>query len=299
MAISTELSQQVFEFRGVDDLYVAEVIKDDETGYECGTPIHLAPVAEVGKTTDSSSASHYYDNLPLIVIQSEGTDTINVTVAPPELERLAFITGKTFDEDTGMLVDSERSDKYYALMYRTKGNDGKYRYVSRLKGKFNVPDESSATEDAGTDASNQSLVYTGIHTTYKFNKGKYESGDWVKATAKGIVVDTRYNKADVSNFFAAVQTPDTVQSSQSVPVTGVSLAPSTASLAPEGTVQLVATVLPANATNKAVTYTSSDDAVASVDDDGIVTGVTSGSATITVTTEDGGLTDTCAVTVGE
>lgn len=299
MAISTELSQQVFEFRGVDDLYVAEVTKDDETGYTCGTPIRLAPVAEIGKTIDQSTDSHYYDNLPLIVIQGEGDDTITLTVAPPELQRLAFITGKSFDENTGMFVDSERSDKYFAIMYRVRGNDGKYRYVSRLKGKFTVPDETSQTEDAGTDANNQSLTFTGIYTVYKFNKGVFDGTNWTKGPAKGIVVDTRYGKADVSTFFSAVQTPDTIQASQTVAVTGVSLAPSTAALAADETVQLVPTVLPANATNKAVTYASSDDAVASVDDDGLVTALATGTATITVTTEDGSFTDTCSITVGE
>lgn len=299
MSIPIELTQQVFEFRGVDDLYVAEVIKDDETGYECSTPIRLAPVAEVGKSVDTSQESHYYDNLPLIVIQGEGDDTIALTVAPPELARLAFITGKSFDDDTGMMVDSPKIDKYYAIMYRTKGNDGKYRYVSRLKGKFSIPDDTAATENNGTDANNQMTTFTGIYTTYKFDKGQYVDGAWVKASAKGIVVDTRYGLADVSNFFASVQTPDTVETSKTVNVATVSLAPSTASLEVGGTVQLIPTVLPANATDKTVSFASSDEGVATVSEAGLVTAVASGTATITVTTTDGGFTDTCAVTVGE
>ena len=48
-------NQQIFEFRGVDNLYVAEVLQDDAAAYLCGTPVYLAPVAEIGKTTDSSS----------------------------------------------------------------------------------------------------------------------------------------------------------------------------------------------------------------------------------------------------
>lgn len=299
MSIPTELSQQVFEFRGVDDLYVAEVTKDDETGYACSAPIRLAPVAEISKSVDTSQESHYYDNLPLIVIQGEGDDTIALTIAPAELQRLAFITGKSFDEDTGMMVDSPKQDKYYAIMYRTRGNDGKYRYVSRLKGKFSIPDDTSATEDNGTSANNQTTTFTGIYTTYKFTKGQYVGGVWEKAAAKGIVVDTRYNKADVSAFFSAVQTPDTVQTTQTVNVTTVSLAPATASLEVDGTVQLIPTVLPANATDKTVSYGSSDEGVATVSAAGIVTAVATGTATITVTTTDGGFTDTCAVTVGE
>ena len=54
---------------------------------------------------------------------------------------------------------------------------------------------------------------------------------------------------------------------------------------------------PANATNKKVTWKSSNAAVATVDANGKVTGVKAGEATITVTTEDGGKTATCKVTV--
>ncbi|MDD4844468.1 MAG: Ig-like domain-containing protein [Anaerotignum sp.] len=60
---------------------------------------------------------------------------------------------------------------------------------------------------------------------------------------------------------------------------------------------LTAAVMPTDAANKAVTWSSSDAAVASVDANGKVTGVAVGTATITVTTEDGGFTASCTVTV--
>ena len=301
MSIAKELTQQVFEYRGVDDLYVAKVLQDTAEAYVCTEPIRLAPVAEVGKTTDSPSEAHYYDNKPLIVIRGEGDDQIQVIVAPPELQRLAYVIGKSFDEDTGMMVDGEASNDYYALMYRTKGNDGKYRYVCRNKGTFNIPAETNATENNGTDANNVTFTYTGIYTTHEFNKGKYDetTGTWVKGSAKGIVVDTRYGLANVSNFFDAVQTPDSIQASGTVAATGVALAPSALSLTVGDTSQLVPVVLPTNASNKAVTYSSSAEGYATVDENGLVTAAGAGTATITVTTEDGGFTDTCAVTVAE
>lgn len=283
--------QQVFEFRGVDNLYVAEVIQDDANGYVCGTPIHLSPVAEIGKTTDSSSEAHYYDNRAMIVINSESADTITVTMAPPELAKLAQIIGKSFDATTGMMVDSPRQDKYFALMYRTKGTDGKYRYVSRLKGQFTIPEETSATENDGTDTNNTSITYTGIYTEYEFTKGKYNGASWEKSGVKGIVVDTRYGLASVSNFFDAVQTPDTISGGT---VTGIAVVPSTLALTVGDTAQLQAVLYPSGVVGT-VTWTSSADDKADVDSTGTVSAIGAGTATITATCN--GKTDTCAVTV--
>jgi len=286
--------QQVFEFRGVDSLYIAKVTQDDLNGYVTDTPIYLSPVAEISKATESASEAHYYDNKALIVVNSESADIITITMAPPVLEKLALITGKSFDEETGMMVDSERVNDYWALMYRTKGTDGKYRYVSRLKGTFNIPEEDNQTENDGTDTTNTSIEYTGIYTEYQFNKGKYENGAWTKGSAKGLVVDTRYNLANVSNFFTQTQTPDTIQAANVPTVTGIGVTPSTATIEVEGTIALNATLSPAGATGT-ITWESSDDEVATVDESGTVTGVSAGSATITATC--GSYTDTCAVTV--
>ncbi len=82
-----------------------------------------------------------------------------------------------------------------------------------------------------------------------------------------------------------------------VSVTGVTVSPTSATLAVGATQQLTPTVSPSNATNKNVTYSSSNAAVASVNSSGLITGVAAGSATITVTTVDGGKTATVAVTV--
>lgn len=83
-----------------------------------------------------------------------------------------------------------------------------------------------------------------------------------------------------------------------VAATGVSVAPETLALDVDGFEEIVATVEPAgNVANSNVTWTSSDDAVATVDIYGVVTGIGNGTATITATTEDGGFTATCEVTV--
>ena len=82
-----------------------------------------------------------------------------------------------------------------------------------------------------------------------------------------------------------------------VKVTGVSVSPATLSLVEGTSEQLRATVTPSDAANKAVSWTSSAAAIATVDNTGKVTAVSAGTATITVKTADGGKTATCAVTV--
>ena len=84
-----------------------------------------------------------------------------------------------------------------------------------------------------------------------------------------------------------------------VPVTGVTLSQTQASLyynRTPNTLTLTATVAPANATNQAVTWTSSNPSVATVEN-GVVTALACGTAVITATTQDGNHTATCTVTV--
>ena len=71
----------------------------------------------------------------------------------------------------------------------------------------------------------------------------------------------------------------------------------TATVAAGGTVTLTATVLPLDALNPNVKWTSGDTSIATVTDAGVVTGVAAGTVTLTATTIDGSLTATCQLTV--
>lgn len=82
-----------------------------------------------------------------------------------------------------------------------------------------------------------------------------------------------------------------------IPVSGISVAPSTLTLYENATGLLTYTINPTNATNKVASWSSNNTAVATVDPNGQVRALSAGSATITATTQDGGKTSTCAVTV--
>ena len=193
---------EIFEYRGVEGLVYAEVTADDDESYTTGTVKQLAGVAEIGRTTETSSEPHYYDNVPAVVVSSTGSDEVTCTVSAIPLDVLAEITGQQYDSNLGVLIEGERVTKYFALGYKAKKTNGKEVYVWRYKGQFSIPDSTHATEDDGTDANGQEITYTGISTTHKFTKtGK---------RAKAMNVDLEADKANVSTFFDTVTTPDTL-----------------------------------------------------------------------------------------
>lgn len=279
---------QIYEYRGVCDLVYAEVTKDDSTGFTTGTVKSMAGVAEVSKTSSGSSEAHWYDNIPAVVVTSQGSDTITITTSALPLDVLADITGQVYDSTTGTLIEGNGQTKYFAVGYKTQATNGDEYYVWRLKGTFATPDQTNATKNDGTDANGQELTFTGISTTYKFQK----NGKPAMAVTVNTGLDLIANKA---GFFDSVQTPDTIQSKTETP--SVSVVPSRATVEAGQKVQLAAVVVPASA---AVTWSSSSDTYATVNaSTGEVTGVSAGSATITATITVGTdtYTDTAAVTV--
>lgn len=82
-----------------------------------------------------------------------------------------------------------------------------------------------------------------------------------------------------------------------VSVTGVTMSQKTASMKVGDTKQVTGTVTPSNATNKAVSYSSANEAIATVTLDGTITAVAEGTTDVTVTTVEGSFTDKVTVTV--
>lgn len=196
------MGKKIVEYRGVSDAVYAEVTTDDSENFTTGEVKEFVGVSEIAKSTESSNEPHYYDNVPAVIVSSTGSDEITINSSAIPMDILAEITGQYYDKTTGMMVEQERDPKYFAFGYRTKTTDGNEILVWRLKGSFSIPDSDHATEDDGTDANGQEIVYTGISTTHRFTKtGKQ---------AKAVNVDISLDLVESSTFFDKVQTPDTV-----------------------------------------------------------------------------------------
>ena len=115
-----------------------------------------------------------------------------------------------------------------------------------------------------------------------------------KVTAKSAGSATITVKTEDGNKTATCKV---TVSAKTYSVTGVSLAKTSLTITEGETAILSATITPSNATNKKITWSSSNTSVATVDSNGKVIAKSKGSATITVKTEDGGFTAKCSVTV--
>ena len=117
----------------------------------------------------------------------------------------------------------------------------------------------------------------------------------------GVVTGVSAGKATITATSTADTnvkgTIDITVSAEIIHVTGVTLNKNTLTLDDGASEQLTATVLPSGAADKSVSWSSSDETVATVVDGLVTAGNKAGNATITVTTKDGGFTHTCAVTV--
>ena len=101
---------------------------------------------------------------------------------------------------------------------------------------------------------------------------------------------------DEDQIFPALNDGSVATGEVVIPVTGIAVDKTTVTMDVNQTVPLTYAIAPTNATNKNVTWSSSDNGVATVVD-GVIRSVSYGTAVITVTTEDGGKTANCAVTV--
>ena len=155
------------EYRGVRGLVLAEVTKDDSSGYTTEKWEELSGVQSVAISKNESSETHYYDNLAAIVIDAEGADEITLTVSVLANKTRAKIDGVAYDETKNMIINTPKKRKYFALGYIGEKTDGTEEFNIFYKGKFSGGAETHNTKDDGTEATNVEYTFTGIHTTAK------------------------------------------------------------------------------------------------------------------------------------
>ena len=220
---------------------------------------------------------------------------LKITTKTPAREGYTFLgwskdsTATVATYKPGSIYSDDKTTTLYAVW---KENDIPVTGITINKSTLSLVEGNSETLSATIspeNATNKTVSWTSSNTA-------------VAAVSNGTVTAKKAGTAVITvttsdgGYSAKCSVTVTEKEPEVVAVTGVALNKSAVSLEEGKTETLTATVMPDNATDKAVTWTSSNTAVATVSN-GTVTAKKAGTAIITVTTSDGGYTAKCSVTV--
>ena len=267
----------------------------DETGYNPGTIS-----SGTTRTTGRINGAYYFDNngdyLTLSRSLTLKTATysfwINITNIADDLLILGnngyysriFIGSKnnlkietnTNGQEFGFYTGFSGNTWYHVALVRDNNTVTFYRNGVNI-GTASIPNSAELTLSQ--------IGYNGRSFRGKID----EIGIWNRALTAAEVV-----KVSGSSYpFGIADIPP----ASPIPVSGIVVSPSTASVFTGSAINLTAVVSPDNAANKNVSWVSNNTAVATVNSTGVVTGQSTGSAIITATTQDGGRTSSCQITV--
>lgn len=268
---------------GLKNIHYAVITGKDEQN----NPVYAAPKPYPGAVSLSPDAEgdqniFYADDIAYYVVDSNNGYSGDFEAADVPDDFKVDVLGYIRDGN-GMLVEvADAQKKNFALMGEISGDAKLRKFIyynvtsGRPTGDFNTKNDSTEP-----DTKTVALTMTPIEINGKqVVKGKIELND--------------NNQEKFDSFYNAVLLPDFT----TVSVTGISLDKTTTSLAVGANETLVATITPENATDKQVTWVSSDPAKATVDSTGKVTAVAAGTTTIVATSHaDSSKIATCQVTV--
>ena len=294
---------------------VATVVDGVVTAVAPGTATIIATTADGGKTVTCNvtvnpkpipveGVSVEVETLEVV----EGETAAVVVKITPEDATVKDVTFASSDE-TIATIDAEGNvtgvKPGTATITVTTEDGGKTAtFDVTVTPKFVPVEEVSFTDASVSVAEGQkttvSVTFNPENPTNKAVTYKSSDESIAKVDAEGNVTGVKPGTATITvttEDGGKTATCSVTVTKKPVPVSGVTINRTALTLIVEGAADLVATVSPEDATNKKVVWSSSNEAVAKVDQNGEVTAVKTGTAKITATTADGGKTATCDVTV--
>ena len=307
---SSEVTQANDGTKSNHDIAVGVTIPAGANGFRvvrrAGTSTHVksitltlaaaGPVAVTGVTLNKTS----------LTLEAGQDETLTATVAPSNADNKDV----SWSSSNPSVASVDQTGKVSAISAGTAtitvttadGNKTATCNVTVTAPAAQIPVTAISLDATATVGIGSTITLVVTYTPADANQGKAVT--WTTADA-GIAIVNNGVVTGVSAGTVAITATSTTDPSitatcnvtvQAIAVTDVSLNKSSLNLQIGGNETLTATVAPANATNKNITWESSNTAVATVNN-GKVTGVAAGTATITVTTVDGNKTATCTVTV--
>lgn len=272
-----------------DNTNVATVTNGEVNAVAAGT-------ATITVTTTDGS---FTDTCTVSVSGGTGLLTVASTTIADYADTNSWVNGTKYStvqlDEVVTVSASPTSDKTNTGKYYTSGEE--WRFYQSESATITIEVPAGYSLDSVTFTFN--LANTGILTDGSGNTITSGTATSISGNSVTFSVSNSGSATNGQVKFTAISVSYHLTGDPTIHTNGVSLDQSSLTLDIGEETTLVATVTPSTATNKGVEWESSDYEVVDVDITGKVTAIAAGTATITVTTEDGGYTDTCEVTVNE
>lgn len=266
-----------FGLKNVHAAKLTETTVGGVTTYTYGTPKRIPGAVNMSFDMQGGLSPFYADDIKYFVTYSHAGYEGDLEIAEVPEWFSEEIFGDVKDAN-GVLVESSKTQPaHFALLFEFDGDVRATRHVLY---------DCTATRSAIASSTKEDT--TEPQTSTMTISASPRADDSIHAKVTKDTDSTTYN-----GWYSAVYetTPPTL-------ITAITLNDDEIEVAVEGTSTLTATTTPASPTNPVLAWSSSDPAVATVDADGKVTGVSAGDATILCSATDGsGKFATCAVTV--
>lgn len=145
---------------GLEKLYYATVIKDDENELVYGTPKYLAGVREIGASPSVNTEKLYAENK--LWEQDSAIESVDVTIDLADLTNAesANLLGHKLAETGGVIGSEDDIAPYIALLYKANKSNGASRFQVLYKGKFELPNDDAKGKEGQTSFQTPQMTAT-------------------------------------------------------------------------------------------------------------------------------------------
>ncbi|HEC2149867.1 TPA: Ig-like domain-containing protein [Staphylococcus delphini] len=281
-------------FINIKDLGFALLKTDEADGtIEYTNITQTRGLQEISVETGGDIVNAYADGGIIESGNTDGEGKISMTMHafPQEIRELIF--NEIYNEKGVYAEQQGKQNNYVAVWFKRERRDGTFQRVGLTKVMFSDPQIEGKSSEENWEFSSEESEGTAMH---RVADGK-----------RKIMFDSAKDGADEKEFFKTLlanengldQADSDFNKAEDVKVTEIVVEPSSANVEVGSTINLTATVKPDNAKNKNVMFSTADTQKVNVDaNTGVVTGLSEGQATVTVSAQDGsGVVGTATVTV--
>lgn len=145
---------------GIEKLYYAKIMQDDNVGLKFDVPTYLEGVKEIKISPKVSTEKLYAENK--LWEQATTLDSIEISLNITDLTnaQLSDLLGHTLAKEGGIYAKDTDQAPYIALLYKANKSNDKARFAALYKGKMELPDDSAKGKEGKTDFQTPELKAT-------------------------------------------------------------------------------------------------------------------------------------------